>query len=111
MPCRSFGFAIAVSAALATGAQAADLRLLSSWDKTNPAVGALAEPFARGVETGTKGSVKFVISGPETVPPFEQLQPVSTGVFQILSAGSTGQFSSIGCPDAVPASANPSISA
>jgi TRAP-type C4-dicarboxylate transport system substrate-binding protein len=84
MSCKSLGFAIAVSVTAASGAQAADLRLLSSWDKTNPAVAALAEPFAKGVETATKGSIKFIISGPETVPPFEQLQPVSTGVFQML---------------------------
>jgi TRAP-type C4-dicarboxylate transport system substrate-binding protein len=36
------------------------------------------------VEAATKGSVKFIVSGPETVPPFEQLQPASTGVFQML---------------------------
>jgi TRAP-type C4-dicarboxylate transport system substrate-binding protein len=96
MPCKSFAFAIAVSAALASGVQAADLRLLASWDKTNPAVGALAEPFARGVETGTKGSVKFVISGPETVPPFEQLQPVSTGVFQMLFTHAVYHYGTIG---------------
>lgn len=66
------------------GAQAADIRLLSSWDKTNPAVGKLVDPFAKGVETATQGKIKFIVSGPETVPPFEQLQPASTGVFQML---------------------------
>src|SRR5262245_19093130 len=76
--------ALATSFALVSGAQAADIRMLSSWDKTNPAVGTIAEAFAKGVETATKGSVKFIISGPETVPPFEQLQPASTGVFQVL---------------------------
>ncbi|MBX9840601.1 MAG: TRAP transporter substrate-binding protein DctP [Xanthobacteraceae bacterium] len=76
-----------VVALLLTGsvaAHAADIRLLSSWDKTNPAVGKLVEPFAKGVETATQGKIKFIVSGPETVPPFEQLQPASTGVFQML---------------------------
>jgi TRAP-type C4-dicarboxylate transport system substrate-binding protein len=78
------GFVIASLLAGGVAAQAADIRLLSSWDKTNPAVGKLVEPFAKGVETATQGKIKFIVSGPETVPPFEQLQPASTGVFQML---------------------------
>jgi TRAP-type transport system periplasmic protein len=81
---RQLGLVVAASLAFASGARAADIRMLSSWDKTNPAVSTLAEPFAKGVESATNGNIKFVISGPETVPPFEQLQPVSTGVFQLL---------------------------
>jgi TRAP-type mannitol/chloroaromatic compound transport system substrate-binding protein len=81
---RQFGLAVATSLALASGAQAADIRLLSSWDKTNPAVVVLVDSFAKGVEKATNGGTKFIMSGPETVPPFEQLQPVATGVFQML---------------------------
>ena len=81
---KRLGLAFALSIMVAGGAQAADLRFLSSWDKTNPAVPTMVEAFVKGVESGTKGSVKFNISGPETVPPFEQLQPASTGVFQML---------------------------
>jgi TRAP-type C4-dicarboxylate transport system substrate-binding protein len=81
---KNLGLAIALSMTIAGAAQAADLRFLSSWDKTNPAVGAMAEPFMKGVEAATRGSVKFNMSGPETVPAFEQLQPASTGVFQML---------------------------
>jgi TRAP-type C4-dicarboxylate transport system substrate-binding protein len=36
------------------------------------------------VEASSKGDIKFLINGPETVPPFEQLQPTSAGLFQIL---------------------------
>ena len=64
MPRMHFGLVLATSIALASGAQAADIRLLSSWDKTNPAVGVLAEPFAKGVEAATKGNIKFIVSGP-----------------------------------------------
>ena len=35
---RQLGLVVATSLALASGAQAADIRMLSSWDKTNPAV-------------------------------------------------------------------------
>jgi TRAP-type mannitol/chloroaromatic compound transport system substrate-binding protein len=84
MSSKRFILAFALSVGIAGSAPGADLRFLSSWDKTNPAVPAMAEPFLKGVEAGTKGSIKFNISGPETVPPFEQLQPASTGVFQML---------------------------
>lgn len=84
MPSRMIGYALAFSLTAVSGVQAADLRLLSSWDKTNPAVGAMAEPFMKGVEAATNGSIKFSMSGPETVPAFEQLQPVSAGLFQML---------------------------
>ena len=81
---RQLGLVVATSLALASSAQAADIRMLSSWDKTNPAVVVLADSFVKGVETATNGKTKFVMSGPETVPPFEQLQPAATGVFQML---------------------------
>jgi TRAP-type transport system periplasmic protein len=81
---KEIGFAVAILLAAVSAAQAADIRFLASWDKTNPAIPAMAEPFMKGVEAGTKGSIKFNISGPETVPAFEQLQPASSGVFQML---------------------------
>ena len=67
-----------------TPAAAAEYRMLTSWDKANPAVPLLAEAFAKNVEAASKGNIKFVLSGPETVPPFEQLQPVASGAFQML---------------------------
>ena len=78
------GCMAAASLSIVSDGRAADIRLLSSWDKTNPAVGTLAEAFAKDVETATKGDLKFIINGPETVPPFEQLQPVAAGAFQML---------------------------
>ena len=96
MSAKSFGFAILLSLVASGAARAADIRLLSSWDKTNPAVAALADNFVKGAEAGTKGSLKFIISGPETVPPFEQLQPVSTGVFQMLFTHAVYHLGTIG---------------
>jgi TRAP-type C4-dicarboxylate transport system substrate-binding protein len=61
-----------------------EFRVLSSWDKTYPVIPKFLEVFLKNVETASKGDIKFILSGPETVPPFEQLQPVSTGVFQVL---------------------------
>lgn len=71
------------SAALSI-AQAADYRMLSSWDQNYPMRKLLVEPFIKAVNTASKGSVNIRLSGPETVPPFEQLQPTGSGVFHFL---------------------------
>jgi TRAP-type mannitol/chloroaromatic compound transport system substrate-binding protein len=62
----------------------AENRLLTSWDKSNPAVPLLAQGFADGVKQASNGRITFVLNGPETVPPFEQLQPVAAGAFHAL---------------------------
>ncbi len=62
----------------------AEFRVLSSWDSNYPVRPRMLEVFLKNVETASKGDITFRISGPETVPPFEQLQPVGSGVFQIL---------------------------
>ncbi|MFN0300526.1 MAG: TRAP transporter substrate-binding protein [Burkholderiales bacterium] len=76
--------AVGLIAFAATAAQSADYRWLNSWDRNNPAVSILIEPYLKAVEAASKGSMKFVASGPETVPAFEQLQPVASGAFQFL---------------------------
>ena len=63
---------------------AADYRMLSSWDQNYPMRKLLVEPFIKAVADGTKGSVNIRLSGPETVPPFEQLQPTGAGAFHFL---------------------------
>jgi TRAP-type C4-dicarboxylate transport system substrate-binding protein len=74
----------AIALMLAAPAGAAEFRMLTSWSRNNPAVPLLAEGFAKGVEQASQGRIKFTLSGPETVPPFEQLQPVASGAFQML---------------------------
>jgi TRAP-type transport system periplasmic protein len=76
--------ALLILAAATAPAAAAEYRMLTSWDKSNPAVPLLAEGFAKNVEAASKGNIKFVLSGPETVPGFEQLQPVVAGAFHML---------------------------
>jgi TRAP-type transport system periplasmic protein len=65
-------------------AQATELRALASWDDTHPARRLLLTTYVKNVEAASKGDLTFKLSGPETVPPFEQLQPVGAGVFQLL---------------------------
>jgi TRAP-type mannitol/chloroaromatic compound transport system substrate-binding protein len=62
----------------------AEFRALSSWDQSYVPRTALFDKFLKNVETASKGDMKFRVSGPETVPPFEQLQPAGSNVFQFL---------------------------
>jgi TRAP-type transport system periplasmic protein len=86
MKARSIGL-FAASATLAMSVQLADaveLRVLSSWDNSYPVRSVLLEELKKNVEAASNGDLTFSISGPETVPPFEQFQPVQSGAFQIL---------------------------
>jgi TRAP-type C4-dicarboxylate transport system substrate-binding protein len=76
--------ALVVALAFTSQLQAMDLRVLSSWDNSHPARRILLQTYLKNVEAASKGDFKFNISGPETVSPFEQLQPVGSGVFQLL---------------------------
>jgi TRAP-type transport system periplasmic protein len=79
--------------AIATGkASAAEYRWLNSWDKTIPHISLLIEPYQKAVEAASKGTIKFIVSGPETVPAFEQLQPVAAGAFQFLNTHGAYHF-------------------
>jgi TRAP-type transport system periplasmic protein len=87
------GIALAVTT---VPAAALELRMLTSWDRNNPAVPLLAEGFAKNVEKASNGNIKFVLNGPETVPPFEQLQPVASGAFQMLFTHGVYHFGQTG---------------
>lgn len=87
MKATKFLAALGVAAGMlmsAAPSHAVDFRVLVSWDETYPTHGVLLKKWAKDIETASKGDMKFTISGPETVPPFEQLQPVGAGAFQFL---------------------------
>lgn len=73
-----------VSASFAsTAAKAEDFRLLASWDQSFPPVGKVLTSFMSYIEENVEGtSIKML--GPETIPPFEQLDPVRRGLFDML---------------------------
>lgn len=77
-----------VTVALALGSSlalhAADLRLLSSFNSTQKPTHAVLERYLANVKTIGAGSVRITVAGPEVVPIFEQLQPVSSGTFDML---------------------------
>lgn len=78
------------AAALALGAlgggavEAAELRLLSSFNSTQKPTYAVLEQYLANVKEIGGDAIQIKISGPEVVPIFEQLQPVVSGVFDML---------------------------
>jgi TRAP-type C4-dicarboxylate transport system substrate-binding protein len=58
--------------------------MLSSWDESYNAVPVFAQGFAERLEEKSGGEIEIQMRGPETVSPFEQLQPVSAGLFDML---------------------------
>lgn len=84
--------AAVVSAAAALPASAQQFRLLSSWDQNYAYNPYLLDPFVKGVEEASKGRMKITVSGPETVAPFEQLEPAGSGVFDFLFTAGAYHF-------------------
>lgn len=70
--------------ATTTPAKADSMTLLSSWDESYNAVPVFARAFAERVTERSGGDVSVELRGPETVPPFEQLRPVGSGLFDML---------------------------
>lgn len=78
---------IILSSAIALSAlpvAAEEYRLLSSWDQNYAYNPDLLYPFMEQVKEATDGRVSITFNGPEAVPPFEQLEPVGSGVFHFL---------------------------
>ncbi|MGE3247897.1 MAG: C4-dicarboxylate ABC transporter substrate-binding protein, partial [Beijerinckiaceae bacterium] len=69
---------------VAGAAQAKDIKMLSSWSPANKGTYLSETEFMRLVGETSKGALTVKRSGPEVVPPFEQVQPVAAGVFDIL---------------------------
>lgn len=76
----------------ASFATAQEFRMLSSWDRNHPLAPVVLNPFMKGVEAASKGRMKFIVNGPETVAAFEQLQPAVSGVFQFLFTSGAYHF-------------------
>ena len=73
--------------ALASGpicAQSAEMRLLTGWDDRSEVVTQVLVPLMESLESAAAGELTLRRFGPETIPPFEQLDPVGRGVFNFL---------------------------
>lgn len=75
----------AAATLLASGlAQAKDLRMISGWTPANKGTYLSEVALIKAIEETSKGAIRVRRSGPEAVPPFEQLQPVVAGVFDMI---------------------------
>jgi TRAP-type transport system periplasmic protein len=104
-----YRFALAIAAvALALGpiaaiGQTVQLRMLSSWDQSYDPRVFIAERYIELVSKASNGAVKIDIRGPETVPSFQQLQPVKAGLFDFLHTHAIYHFGEKGLAASVDA--------
>lgn len=80
---------------MGNAASAKDLKVLASWDQSYAAVGEVLVPFMEYLENETGADLNLTRFGPETVPPFEQLNPVSQGLFDLLYTNGGYHFNDI----------------
>jgi len=77
--------ATAVGVALSTAATfAADLKMLTAWGGNHSGTANMAYGYNKLVNEMTGGKVTIKPSGPEVVPGGKQLQPVASGVFDLI---------------------------
>jgi TRAP-type transport system periplasmic protein len=61
------------------------LRVLSAWNPNNTSVKSMLEIYGPAISEATNGHVSLEYSaGPETVPVFEQVEPLKEGVFDMV---------------------------
>lgn len=61
-----------------------ELRLLTGWDDRSEVVIQVVDPLMAALVAGAGQGTSVRRFGPETIPPFEQLDPVGRGVFDLL---------------------------
>jgi len=76
--------AAGMTLAVATPGQAQELKLLGGWAENNVNAYWPGAQFKKNLDAASGGKLTIRISGPEAVPPFEQLQPVSAGAFDMI---------------------------
>ena len=67
-----------------TVAKAETLKLLSSWPPNQVTYKVNVETFVKKVKEYTNGAVNFRIIGPESVNPLEQIEPLQTGIVDLV---------------------------
>ena len=77
-----------ITFSVVSSAVAADLKMVSSFPDGFVFTEEIAKPFMRAVEEATQGveggAVTLSFTGPDAVPPLEQVEPVQAGVFDVL---------------------------
>jgi len=78
------GAAFAGLMSRSVSAQGQELRLLTGWDERSDVVTQVVDPLMGAIAAGANTGASIRRFGPETIPPFEQLDPVGRGVFDLL---------------------------
>lgn len=99
---RSIFAGVAFSLA-AVSAQATELRVLSSWAENHPYTSKIGMVYMDLVSDASDGDMTFSLFGPDAVPSFEQLEPVSKGLFDILVTHPVYHYSDTGIGTAMDA--------
>ena len=76
--------AVLLGVAFTGAAQAQTMRMLGGWSESNTTAYMPGLQFKQNADKASGGKLAITISGPEAVPPFEQLQPVSAGAFDLV---------------------------
>jgi len=76
--------AAAIVLSTVTAVSAQNLRLLTGWDQSYAPVEGVIDPLMERISEATGGAITVSRFGPETIPPFEQLDPVARGAFDLL---------------------------
>jgi TRAP-type transport system periplasmic protein len=76
--------AVGLSLALSAPVQAQQLKMIAGWAENNVNAYWPGAQYKKNLEAASAGKINLTISGPEAVPPFEQLQPVSAGAFDLV---------------------------
>ena len=79
---RAAASALALLAPLAASAD--ELRMIGGFPEGFVFTEEIAVPFMEAVSEATDGAVTVSFTGPDAVPPLEQLEPVQAGVFDLL---------------------------
>lgn len=83
---RLMTLATAAAMALTTTTALAEtnIRMLKTWDTRYPGSVVICDRFAELLTEASGGEITVQVSGPETIPPLEQLEPTQLGLFQVL---------------------------
>lgn len=92
----SLTLALAGSLWAASPATSQDMRVVTSWDGSYPPVEVLLHPMMADLESALGDGTSIRILGPETIPPFEQLEPVSRGLFDMLYTNGGYHYDNVG---------------
>lgn len=77
------GAAVIVALPL-TAVAKTELRLINGFDQRQSSTRLMLNPFMADVKKASKGELTIRASGPEVIKPFEQMQPTSRGVFDMM---------------------------